>query len=1253
MEKYVRTHDTVLSSSFRHFSINYKGFPVPKERPESQLTLSYSDSFEIKDERVAETGKNGRDHPFLFTFLGRTEIRLGEGRISSSCFDKAAALLTWLSLSGSLRSRSEITSLLWPNLSEQRGRANLSQLLLVLSRKTASGTRIEKERDALRLRFPAEADPERVVDVLQFLSDAPPPGCQRLHAPARCSRCREQIRFRQSLYRGEFLQGESLPNSPPFRLWVEDMRRKLSERKGVLDRLLSGQIESFPPEVSGRVSREWRPLTVLCVLVQGKDRQTAEEILECIEPWRRSSESLLRNRGGEVAKFRKPGLLAYFGYPSAREEDARMAATSALEILASFSSLPEYGTLEIRTVIHSGPAACDLLREIPDATGERTDETVSFVRQAPAGKAVASETAMARLGQHFRSVRRGRGVLPQGGFMSLHVLEPEHSAIPSESLLIGRDRELATLKEAWKHAAEGISGLFWIIGEPGIGKSALVNFFVRSVCMDSEPAKNVRILSCLPEFRETPWFPLRKLFRNTESGRSSPSDAAFLSPRQRPEDCLFLFPDSSLRDRQDLPDLTPEERREKTELFLLDVLLETVQGSPLLLVVEDVHWADYATLSLLRRILDRKPMPPALLLLTCRSGKCPPFLPSPESGNLLELAPLDRHHSRTLVEQTVPGLSPHRMRTILDLGDGIPLYLRELATAPKPTENGHVSFGTSVPAGLQGLMASRIDLLGDLREIAQVSACIGQSVPSDLLMHVGVEGWDERRVLSGIDVLLRQGVLEKDADNPPIFIFHHSLLREALLSSLPAPFLRKTHARIASTLRSHFREWVDREPEFLAGHLARSGACDEAISTWIMASENASARGFPEHAREHLEYALRLVPEISDPSRRQEREQEILTALAQASWFTHGVGSDYVRDLLRQRDAVLETLHVSTKTFPVFYSLWATTNARSGPLESRPLLQLLEKALQLPDLSPADTCQTLFALGEDALWRGELNTAGQFFEDALSRQKASDTPPSFLTIYGEDSVVRCLASLSIVRWQQGFGQTALSLVRQAEEHSLAISNPASYAHSLHFELTLHLFQDEPEQVLKVGRQAVEWAERHGFYQWKILALLAIGWARGNPEGYRNAREVGEALRATLPGLSSVLSLIEADAALRAGMAEEALNGVLQARDDAERKGVRLFYPEFFRLEGEARLRLRSEEKETARNRFLEAIGHASEAGAPMLALKALLSCLRAFPGEPSPAQNVLDTFPRKEPCAKLREALFLSGVQTTLSENPS
>ena len=1206
---------------------------------------------------MTETGNKAMAQIFPFTFLGRTEIRLGNGGISSSCFDKAAALLTWLSLSGGWRSRSEITSLLWPGLSEQRGRANLSQLLLVLSRRTGSGPRIEKERDALRLRFPGDVEPENAVDVLQFLSDAPPPGCHRLHAPSRCSRCRERIHFRQSLYRGEFLQGETLPNSPPFRLWVEDMRRNLSERKGVLDRLLAGQIESFSREVAGRISREWRPLTVLCVLVQGNDRQSAEEILEFIEPWRRSSERLLRDRNGEVAKFRKPGLLAYFGYPAAREEDARMAAKSALEILASFSRLPDNENLEIRAVIHSGSAACDLLRDIPDATGERTDETVSFVRQSPAGRAVASETAMASLGSHFRSVRWGRGALPQGGSLSLHVLEEERSAIPSERLFIGRDRELATLEEAWRRGTEGNPGVFWIIGEPGIGKSALVNFFARSVSRNRKPAGTVRILSCLPEFRDTPWFPLRKLYQTAASGEekestpSSPSNDPSLSPGQLPEVSLFRRPDSFVTDMRNDPGQTPEERREKTELFLMDLLLETLRTSPLLLVVEDVHWADYATLSLLRRILGLRSPPPALLLLTCRTGKQPPVLPSPDSENRLVLSPLDRHQSRALVEQTVAGLSPDRMRTILDLGDGIPLYLRELATAPETPEKGHPS-EPSVPAGLQALMASRIDLLGSLREIAQVSACIGQSVPTDLLMEVGVEGWDESRILSGVDALLKQGVLEKDADNPPTFIFHHSLLREALLSSLPAPFLRRTHARIASVLRSRFREWVDREPEFLAGHLARSGECNEAITTWIKASEKASAQGFPEHARDHLEQALKLVPGIPDPSQRQDRAQEILTALAQASWFTHGVGSDYVHNLCAQRDEMIDTLHVSAKTFPVFYSLWATTNARSGPLESRPFLQKLEKALQLPDLSPADSCQTLFALGEDALWRGDLKTAGQLFEEPLSRQRASDDPPSFLTIYGEDCAVRCLASLSLVRWQQGFGQTALSLVRQAQERSLAISSPASYAHSLHYEISLHLFQNEPEHVLKVSRQALNWAERHGFYQWKILALLAMGWAQGNPEGYRIARDIGEALRATVPGLSSVLSLIEADTALRAGLSQEALNRVLQAREDAERKGIRLFYPEFFRLEGEARLRLLSGKKQPARTCFLEAIGHASEAGAPRLALKALLSWLKAFPGEPSPAQTVLDTFPRQEPCAQLSEALFLSGLQKSLPLNP-
>lgn len=1198
---------------------------------------------------------NTTDGPSVLNFLGRPEIRLGEAWTSSPVFDKASALLTWLTLSGTFRSRSEITALLWPDLSERRGRANLSQLLLVLSRRSGGRFPVEKDRDSLRVRFPPGEDGESVVDVLQFLSDDPPPGCSRLHSPARCPRCRDRIRFRLSLYRGDFLQGESLPASLPFRLWVEETRKTLLGRKIALDRLLTAQNGSLPARRG--VSREWRPLTVLCVLVQGKEKLTTDDILESIEPWRRPAETIVRDRGGELAKFRKPGLLAYFGYPLAREEDPRMAATSALEILDSFSRLPGKEHLDIRAVVHSGPAACDLFREIPDATGERTDEAVSLVRQTPSGRAVGSETAMSCLRPHFRMTRRGQIALPQGGLLPYYILEPDPDESASGRPLTGRGRELETLRSLWEKAAKGKPQSLWIVGEPGIGKSALTNAFIRSIRKNREIPATVRTLSCLPEFRDTPWFPLRRFLRtNTSSSVSASVDLRKTPPETRPlfpEEISFFFPNDfdarSAGGGRATTGQTPEERRQTTERLLLDVLLETDGAAPLLLVVEDVHWSDYATLSLIRKILDRRSAIPALILLTCRSGKLPSFLPPPDPEGLLELQPLDRRNSRTLIDQIVPGLPPARMRSILDLGDGIPLYLQELATAGK-SENSCPD--TLVPASLQGLMASRIDHLGDLREIALVAACLGQSVPADLLMQVGVEEWDSARILDGIAALTERGVLEKDSDNPPAFVFHHALLREALLASLPPLFRRKTHARIAEILRARFGEWVEREPEILAWHLAQSEEWDDAISTWIGASEKTAARGYPEHAREHLEHALKLVDGIGDPVQRREREQEILTALGQASWFTHGVGSDYVQDILKRRDAIVDTLEASAKTFPVFYSHWATTNARHGPLESGKFLQRLEEIRNLPDLSAADNCQIWFALGEDALWRGNLAEAGRSFEDCISRRRAiGPCPPSFFTIYGEDSAVQCLASLSLVRWQQGFGRTALSLVRQAGKVARDIAHPGSYARSLNYELYLRLFRNEPDHVLEVARTAQIWAERHGYHQWKVLALLAQGWAQGDRGGYRLARDIGAAVRETVPGLASVPALIEAGAALRAGLPEEALHVVLQARTDAEKRGVRLFYPEFFRLEGEARCLLDPSARTSARRLFLEAIGIAVKEGAPMLALKGVLSYLKAFPGEEVPFPGVLTGFPRTEACAELDEVLLLSGLPDAPLQN--
>jgi class 3 adenylate cyclase len=681
---------------------------------------------------------------------------------------------------------------------------------------------------------------------------------------------------------------------------------------------------------------ERRQLTVMfCDLVDSttlSSRLDPEEYREVVRAYHTACTEVIRRYDGHIAQLLGDGLLVYFGYPQAHEDDALRAVRAGLGMLDVMRELRtrlqhDKGIhLAVRLGIHTGLVVIGDMgeagRQEQLALGETPNIAARIQGLAQPHTLVVSEATSRLVEGYFTCESLGEPTL-RGVSQPLKVYRVlEASGVTSRldivqprglTPLVGRAQEVGLLLERWAQVKAGHGHVVLLTGDAGIGKSRLVQMLKDHVT--NEPHMRWECRSS-PYFENTALFPLTDLFQRLLQFQAEETPdtkleklASALSQYRLPveETVPLLAPLLSLalpETRYPLLNLSPQRQRQKTLETLVAILQEDAERHPVLFIVEDLHWTDPTTLALLNLVIEQIPTTSILTVLTCR----PHFQPAWHHRSYITEMTLN-HLSHAQVEQIVTGITNGKtfpqevLQQIITRTDGVPLFVEEitkslLESGQLAAVDGHYELTGSlstfaIPSTLQDSLMARLDRLMTGKVIAQLGATIGRQFSYALLQAVAQLNdrtlHEELHRLVEAELLYQRGV-------PPhaTYVFKHALIRDAAYESLLKSTRQQYHQRIAQVLEAQFPETAEAQPELLAHHYTEAGLTGQAVAYWYKAGQRAIERSAHVEAITHLRQGLALLQTLPETPQRQparSRHADRLGSLAESHARDWGAGS--------------------------------------------------------------------------------------------------------------------------------------------------------------------------------------------------------------------------------------------------------------------------------------------------------------------------------------------------------------------------
>jgi class 3 adenylate cyclase/predicted ATPase len=879
---------------------------------------------------------------------------------------------------------------------------------------------------------------------------------------------------------------------------------------------------------------ERRQVTVMFCDMVGSTALAArldpEDLRDIIAAYQRTATEVIRRCDGFVAKYLGDGVLVYFGYPQAHEDDAERAVRTGLDVVAAVANLRSQAPLQTRVGIATG------LVVVGDLVGSGEAQERGIVGETPnlaarlqglgePNTVVIAESTRKLLGTLFElddlglkdlkgiaqpvrawAVTRASSVASR--FEAMHA-----SGLTS---LIGRDEELDLLLRRWAKAKSGEGQVVLFSGEPGIGKSRLTAALLERLA--TEPHTRLRYF-CSPQHTDSALFPIigqmeraAGLAReDTPQVKLDKLDALLGQTSTSSGDMALIAEMLSLPSdgRYPVLDLLPQQRRHRTMEALLIQLEGLARQNPVLMILEDAHWIDPTSLEVFSLVVSKLRTIRALLMVTFRQEFVPPWVGRSRVTSIT-LSRLEERDVEALIDRVVGNqqLPASLRQDIMERSDGIPLFVEEMTKAV--LEAGSQRAGEhivapalptplAVPASLQASLMARLDRLGPAKEVAQVGAAIGREFPHALL--AAVVRTPEPDLLAALDRLMQSGLLFRQGVQPhATYLFKHALVQDAAYGTLLREPRRALHARISSVLETCFMETVEINPELLAHHYTEAGLTERAIPFWQRAGERAAQGSANVEAVAHFRQAIALVSTLppSDATRLQELrlQTRLMGPLSAAKGYASpDVAALYIRSAALSKDGDDPNLILQ-----VLYGQFALTIVGgdiAGGLEMADRFSALAAAQGDPD--PTMVAHRIRAVSLFQL--GRTCEANDEFANALSLYDA--TRHAALTYqYGQDHQVAALTLWSVVRWLLGYpDQAAESLSRAIDlGRGRGHANTIGYALAWGGVPVSHFLRDG-EAVERHAHELADLAEKRGMTMWPGYARVAIGWSGARAGGY--------------------------------------------------------------------------------------------------------------------------------------------------------
>ncbi|MGH8012256.1 MAG: ATP-binding protein [Candidatus Binataceae bacterium] len=977
------------------------------------------------------------------------------------------------------------------------------------------------------------------------------------------------------------------------------------------------QTSNAAPVVRATVG-ERRQLTVMfCDLVGSTElsqRTDPEELAKIIRGYHELCAAAVSQFDGFLAQYLGDGVLAYFSYPVAHEDDAARAVRAGLEIirrLARRDHSPHQ--LRARVGIHTGLVVVDEMavgagRDLTAIVGEAPNLAARIQQAAEPNTVVISAATYRLVRGHFvcqsLGPRRFKGIAEP---VEVHQVRSESEAesrfeaATSTGLttFVDRREELGLLLQRWRLATRGHGQVVAISGDAGIGKSRLLHEFKQHLIDDA----GTRIeYNCSPYHESSALHPvvdrLNRLLRfsasDTPEEKLAKLNAAMNTRSLRAPDAMPLLASLlSLPSQADEhAELTPQQRKEKTFAALLSWLREESERAPLCVIFEDLQWADPSTLEYLSRLFVEIPTMHALLLLTFRHGFVPvPLANAPISQ--LTLSRMDSDDARQIVESITGDKALPRdvMETILDKTDGVPLFVEELTRAVVESGSagtlGKIEQGIrpALPATIHDSLTARLDSLGEYKEVAQIGAMLGREFSHELIEAVSLS--DPATLVQGLDKLLEMQLVNRIGSALQTrYLFKHALIQDAAYESILKSKRQQYHRHIAEVIERRFGEIARSQPELLAHHYTEADLALEAIRYRQLAAEKAVQRSANTEAIAHLRKALGLLERLPETPERIQQELMLQTALGVPLMVTEGFGSPEAERVYERARELCRQVGETPQLFPVLWGLWVPYTAR-GKHETA--LEVSQQCLNIAQRAnePVLLMEARHLLGVSLLELGDFRRALDQLDQAIATYDP-DKHRALAYTFGQDSCVVCLSHSAWALWFLGYPDQARRRNQKALASAERIAHPFSLALACDFAAWLHQICREHEMIRGRTETAIRLSSDHQFAFLMHMGEILRGWAIAAECDIENGiSQIGAGLRAfEATGTETMkpyfLALL-AEVYARTGKSDEGLEVLGTAQVIANRNKERWWQAELYRLTGEltlARAKKRGDERES-------------------------------------------------------------------------
>ena len=994
-------------------------------------------------------------------------------------------------------------------------------------------------------------------------------------------------------------------------------------------------------------------------------RMDLEDLREVISAYQKCVAETVGRFGGFVAKYMGDGVLVYFGYPEAHEDDAERAVRAGLELITALTSLKTPVSLLTRIGIATGLVVVGDLIGSGEAqergiVGETPNLAARLQGIAEPNAVVIAESTRKLLGNLFELRELGgqklKGIAnPVRAWTALRPssFEGRFEALHTSGLLplVGREEELEMLLRRWSKAKGGEGQVVLISGEAGIGKSRLTAELLERLA--GEPHTRLRNF-CSPQHTDSALYPIiRQMERaaglahdDAPQAKLDKLDALFARSATSAPDAALLAAMLSLSNDGRYPslELSPPERRQRTLFALVSQVVAFSRQNPVLMIFEDSHWADPTSLELLDHVVNTVPSLRVLLIVTFRPEFEPPWVGRPHVTSLT-LNRLAEREVGAMINGVIGNkLLPANVRQdIVERTDGIPLFVEEMTKAVLEAESESAAIqmaaavpspAVAVPASLHASLMARLDRLGPAKEVAQIGAAIGREFSYALLAAMVRK--PEAELNSALDRIIAAGLLFRQGTPPhATYLFKHALVQDAAYGTLLREPRRALHARIAETLESQFVEIAENRPEIVARHCTDAGLIEKAAAFWGNAGLRSLERSALVEAAEQLTRALSQIETLPSTPARRQAQMKLQTTLIAPFIHIKGYAAPETKAaversnlLIEQAEAIGEPPEDRLLLFLVLYGYCATTAVAGNVQGYRDVAdRILALAEKQEDLAPLIIGH--LAVGASLMMAGDIAQGRPHLDHAIALYDPAEHRP-LVALIGQDPGLFALIWRSIAQWMLGYPEAALADADQALKDTRATGHAASLMFTLSFADLTHILCGNYAAGGECRRELAALADEKGSLSWKTVALMieARGLAlTGEPaKALPMLTFARSAFRSTGANFLAPLDLsVIASTHAALGEFDDARRCIDEAMTTMETNKEKWFEAEVNRIAGEVARKSPALHTAKAEGYFERALAIARQQQAKSWELRAAMSMARLWrdQGKPQQARELL------------------------------